>query len=293
MIRNYSNRTARGRLNSDMSERGRYDPRGMLLITAEEQTALESTLARLCIIEVTEGAIDRDKLSAIQRESEKLPLAMASYIHWLRENMEEIKTTFPARFRELRERAANEGFHKKLPEQAAFMGFTLQCVTSFFLEKSIITKDTAAALFAEGWDIFKLLSKQQQQRIEDDNPVQLFFEILSILLIQGQARLDCMPGFDGHSIGSSEQVIGWYDANCIYLMKAAAWHLVQRRCIAENTHFPFSKPTFFKMLANKKIILPGKGGDTTHVMTIDKKSVRVVKIKEGGIYEKLVISVID
>jgi len=107
MIRNYSNRTARGRLNSDMSERGRYDPRGMLLITAEEQTALESTLARLCIIEVTEGAIDRDKLSAIQRESEKLPLAMASYIHWLRENMEEIKTTFPARFRELRERAAN------------------------------------------------------------------------------------------------------------------------------------------------------------------------------------------
>jgi len=140
MIRNYSNRTARGRLNSDMSERGRYDPRGMLLITAEEQTALESTLARLCIIEVTEGAIDRDKLSAIQRESEKLPLAMASYIHWLRENMEEIKTTFPARFRELRERAANEGFHKKLPEQAAFMGFTLQCVTSFFLKKVLSPK---------------------------------------------------------------------------------------------------------------------------------------------------------
>jgi len=207
--------------------------------------------------------------------------------------MEEIKTTFPARFRELRERAASEGFHKKLPEQAAFMGFALQCCTSFFLEKGILYKDTAAALFAEGWETFKLLAKQQQQRIEDDNPIQLFFEILSVLLIQGQARLDCMPGFDGHSIGSSEQVIGWYDANCIYLMKAAAWHLVQRRCISENTHFPFSKATFFKMLANKQIIIPGKGGDTTHVMTIDKKSVRVVKIKEGGIYEKLVISVID
>lgn len=293
MIRNYSNRTARGRLNSDMSERGRYEPRGMLLVTAEELTALESTLARQCIVEVTEGAIDRTKLSAIQKNAEKLPLAMASYVNWILENMEEIKTTFPARFRELRERAANEGFHKKLPEQAAFMGFALQCCTSFFLEKSIINKDTAAALFTEGWETFKLLAKQQQQRIEDDNPIQLFFEILSILLIQGQARLDCMPGFDGHSIGSSEQVIGWYDSSCIYLMKAAAWHLVQRRCISENTHFPFSKATFFKMLANKQIILPGKGGDTSHVMTIDKKSVRVVKIKEGGIYEKLVISVID
>jgi hypothetical protein len=218
---------------------------------------------------------------------------MASYLNWIIENIEEIKNTFPARFRELRERAANEGFHKKLPEQAAFLGFALQSLASFFLEKKIVDKDTAAALFAEGWETFRLLAKQQQQRIEDDNPIQLFFEILSILLIQGQARLDCMPGYNGHSIGSSENVIGWYDANCIYLMKTAAWHLVQRRCIAENTHFPFSKPTFFKMLANKQIILPGKGGDTTHVMTIDKKSVRVLKIKEGGIYEKLVISVID
>jgi hypothetical protein len=293
MIRNYSNRTARGRLNSDMSERGRYEPRGMLLVTAEELTALESTLARQCIVEVTEGAIDRTKLSAIQADVEKLPLAMASYVNWIRENMEEIKTTFPARFRELRERAANEGFHKKLPEQASFLGFALQCCTSFFIEKGILDQDTAAALFAEGWETFKLLAKQQQQRIEDDNPISLFFEIISVILIQGQARLDCMPGYDGHSIGSSEQVIGWYDANCIYLMKAAAWHVVQRRCIAENTHFPFSKATFFKMLVNKEIILPGKGGDTTHVMTIDKKSVRVIKIIKGGVYEKLVISVIE
>ena len=117
MIRGYSNRTARGRLNSDMTERGRYEPRGMMLMTAEEQPTLESTLARVCIIEVNESALDRDKLTMIQKKAELLPWAMTSYINWILENMADIKKKFPERFRELRERAANEGFHKKLTDR--------------------------------------------------------------------------------------------------------------------------------------------------------------------------------
>ena len=293
MIRAYSNRTARGRLNSDMSERGRYEPRGMMLMTAEEQPTLESTLARVCILEVTEGAIDRQKLSALQKESYALPYAMASYINWLRENIAEIKTAFTARFRALRERAASEGFHKKLPEQAAFMGFALETASSFFLEKGVLSENDAKALAAEGWGIFRQLAKQQQQRIEEEDPVALFFEIISVLLLQGQARLECYPGFSGERIGSSEQQIGWYDASHIYLMPTAAWHVVQRRCLSENTHFPFTKSTFFKMLKNRGIIIPGRSGETSSVITIGKKSVRVLKVIDGGMYNKLVSSVSD
>lgn len=290
MIRAYSNRTARGRLNSDMSERGRYEPRGMMLMTAEEQPTLESTLARVCIIEVTEGALDRDKLTMIQKNADTLPFAMASYITWLRENMAEIKEAFPGRFRELRERAATEGFHKKLPEQAAFMGFALETATSFFYEKGALLKDAAGALVAEGWGIFRQLAEKQQQRIKDDDPVALFFEIVSTLLLQGQARLEAYPGYPGDRIGAGEQ-IGWYDSACLYFLPTAIWHMVQRRCIAENTHFPFSKNTFFQMLKNRKIIMPSPSGRSAILVKIGSKPVRVLKIIEGGIYEKAVTSV--
>ena len=47
LIREYSNRTARDRLNADTTEKGRYTPRGMLLITGEELVQLQSTLARV------------------------------------------------------------------------------------------------------------------------------------------------------------------------------------------------------------------------------------------------------
>lgn len=290
MIRAYSNRTARGRLNSDMSERGRYELRGMMLMTAEEQPTLESTLARVCIIEVTDGALNRERLSEVQADAGKLPYAMAAYLNWIRENLSAIKETFPARFRELRARAAAEGFHKKLPEQAAFMGFALETAVSFFCEKGALSQASAAALVAEGWEIFRQLAKQQQQRIEEDDPVALFFDIIATLLLQGQARLECMPNFSGERIGAGEQ-IGWYDASNLYLLPGAVWFLVQRRCISEGTHFPFSKTTFFKMLKNRGIIIPAPSGQSSVLVKIGSKPVRVLKIIDGGIYEKSVTSV--
>ncbi|MFZ2396317.1 MAG: hypothetical protein WAW09_08540 [Smithella sp.] len=290
MIRGYSNRTARGRLNSDMTERGRYEPRGMMLMTAEEQPSLESTLARVCIIEVNEGALDRDMLTAIQKNADFLPYAMAAYIDWIRLNIAEIKEAFPARFRELRDRAATEGFHRKLPEQIAFLSFALETATSFLNEKGALSDHAAAALVSEGWGIFRHLAEKQQQRIKDDDPVALFFEIVSTLLLQSQARLECYPGYSGERIGAGEQ-IGWYDSACLYLLPTAIWHLVQRRCIAENTHFPFSKNVFFGMLKNQKIIMPSSSGQSAILVKIGSKPVRVLKIIEGGIYEKSVTSV--
>jgi hypothetical protein len=290
MIRAYSNRTARGRLNSDMSERGRYEPRGMMLMTAEEQPTLESTLARVCIIEVTDGSIERGPLSEVQAAAGKLPYAMAAYIRWVRENMDAIKETFPGRFRELRAKAAADGFHKKLPEQAAYMGFALETAVSFFCEKGAMTQDSAFALVAEGWDIFRQLAKQQQQRIEEDDPVALFFEIISTLLLQGQARLEPLPGHSGERIGAGEQ-IGWYDASSLFLLPTAIWSMVQRRCISEGTHFPFTKTTFFKMLKNRGIIIPAPSGQSSLLVKIGSKPVRVLKVIDRGVYEKSVTSV--
>jgi len=291
MIRAYSNRTARGRLNSDMSERGRYEPRGMMLMTAEEQPTLESTLARVCIVEVIEGAIDRQKLTAIQKDSNALPYAMASYINWLRENIADIKAAFPARFQALRERAASEGFHKKLPEQVASMGFSLETACSFFLEKGVLSEDDAKALAADGWGIFRQLARRQQQRIEEDNPVSLFFDILSTALIQNHARLDGWPGTASQTIGGGESLIGWYDSDYLYLIPTAIWALVQRQCSMENTHFPFSKNTFWKMLVNRKIISPATDGQSAIFIKMDGKAKRVLKIIDRGVYDKSVTSV--
>jgi len=292
MIRSHSNRTARGRLNPDMSERGRYEPRSMMLMTAEEIPALESTLARVCIVEVAEGAIDLVKLSNVQAESESLPFCMVAYLEWIRENMTDIKQSFPKRFFELRQRAATEGFHKKLPEQAAFMGFALETATAFFQDKGMMSEVEASDLVSEGWRVWRQLAAKQQARIKDDDPVTLFEEILSTLLIQHNARLECLPGHDGGRIGAGNHV-GYYDASYLYLMPTALWNAMQKFCISENTHFPFSKHTFFQMLKNRKIIQTPASGETSILLKVDGKPVRVLKVIDRGIYVKTVTSVTD
>jgi len=56
----------------------------------------------------------------------------------------------------------------------------------------------------------------------------------------------------------------------------------------ENTHFPFSKSSFFSMLKTRKIIMPGPDGNTV-VQRIKGKTHRVLKIIDAGMFQKTVI----
>jgi hypothetical protein len=290
LIRGYSNRTARGRLNPDMTERGRYEPRGMLLLTAEELPTLESTLARVAVTEFGERSINKESLTEAQGKAPLLAQAMALYIGWVKENMAAIVSAFPERFQILRTRAASEGSHRKLPEQAAFLGFALETAVNFFTEKKILSDSQAKELVDEGWSIFGSLAARQQQRIKDDDPIQLFTDVIQTLLVQHNARLDCTSVTDSVSIGAGDR-IGWYDSSCLYLIPTAVWHALQRFCVQEATYFPFGRNTFFSMLKKRRILAPAADGSNTVTTWIAGKTVRVLKIIDQEVYQKTVSSV--
>ena len=292
MIRSYSNRTGRARLNSDMTERGRYQPRGLAIFTAEELPTLESTLARLCVVQVEDGDVDRDKLTALQEEAEFLPWTMAFYISWLKRNFDTIIPAFPTRFRELRQAAAEAGSHRKLPEAVAFLAFALELATSFFLEYGIIDANAARRLNDEGWEVFRALSQRQQQRIQDDNPVDRFFDVIQTLLLQHKARLEPLPTCEAIALGAGDR-IGYFDQEAVYLLPVATWQAVQAFSQKESGHFPLGKHSFFSMLRSKGIIQSSPRGDNTVFLKIGGKAIRVLKIIDGGVYRKTVTSVTD
>jgi hypothetical protein len=286
LIRGYSNRTARARLNADMTERGRYEPRGMMLMTAEELPSLESTLARVCVVSVEEDDIDRERLTALQENRSLLPHAMAAYITWVKENMGAMVEAFPGQFQDLRQMAMAQGVHRKLPEQAAFMRFALETALSFFQDNGMVTDSEARDMSAQGWDIFRQLAAKQQQRIEEDNPVDRFFDIIATLLHQHNARLEPLPSCDAAPIGAGDR-LGLFDERALYLIPPAAWHAVQTFCQKEGSHFPFTRNAFFHMLQSKKIIVPSVDGKSTQVMKLKGKPIRVLKIVEGGSFAKI------
>lgn len=285
LIRSYSNRTARGRLNTDLSEKGHYEPRGLCIMTAEELPVLESTLARLAIVTVDDGAINRAKLSALQEKSDLLRYAMAAYIRWLKKNMEEIVSDFPGLFQDFRAAAATESVHKKLPEQVAFLAYGLHIATRFFRDCGIINDDESVTINDEGWQTFIHLSERQQQRITDENPVDKFFDILQTLIIQHNAKLEPLPPHNAETIGAGDR-LGFFDESCLYLIPVAAWHAVLTFISKEGGHFSLGKHAFLSMLRSKGILEPAPNGENAVFQKIDGKTARLWKITDRLIYRK-------
>lgn len=285
LIRSYSNRTGRGRLNADTTDKGRYEPRGMLLITGEELVTLQSTLARLMVINISEGDIDKNRLTEIQQKTHLLPHAMASFVIWVKDHIQDIQVTFKAKFPELRAKAYKDGIHKKLPEQVAFLQFALETVISWIVDKGVMTKDEAAKLSREGWNIFLELCTEQSQRILREDPIEKFFEILRTLITQNKVKIKNKNTLtENTDNGHSVEFIGYYDDDYFYFLGQAVWHTLQKYCLAEGIHFPFKKDTFYQMLKDKKI-LTTRDNQTATPVYLEGKTRRVLMIAKKFLYE--------
>jgi hypothetical protein len=277
-IRSFANRTGRARLKSDASEMVRTFPRGLLLATGEECPSLQSTLARILLIEFSPKDIDRERLTILQNEAHRLPHAMTSYLLWIKENMEAVTGAFPERFRALRSQATTDGNHGRLAEITAFLMFGLEIFANWLSDKKIFTESEARERIAEGWNIFQSLAAAQNRRIAGDDPISGFFEIMGTLVYQHRARLDPCH-HEGTPLGAGDR-IGFYDSTRLYLQFNAAWNASMTFLSKEGGHFPFSKNTLLYMLKQRGSIVLARNGDATKPKSISGESFRVVEIQD-------------
>ncbi len=279
IIRSYSNRTGRGRLNYDSTDKGRYEPRGMLLVTGEELVRLQSTIARLMILELCKGDIFFDRLTTLQQQAGLLPNAITSYVSWVIENMSDIKSTFKDQFPKLRQKI-HGNIHAKLPEQCAFLQFSINTVLSWMIDKNILTDSEASALSAEAWDIFINLSHVQSRRIQSEDPIKNFVDIFTVMIEQGKIKIEDKCGTSSSKIigGIEGDLIGWHDELYFYLIPKALWHALQGYCLREGTHYPVSERTFSYMLQKQGFIAEAGKESASKPVKISGDLKRVIKI---------------
>lgn len=287
VIRSFANRSSRARGNPDITLQESKPPRGLLYISAELLPTVESIITRIVTIEFTRETIDLKKLSRLQADAHLLPYAMHAYLLWIRDNMQDVQASFREQFIPLRDRSVSEGCDSRIAEHTAFQMFALQTALTFFQHKGIINDEAAEAYTKEAWDVFRALAKRQEMHVADDDAIELFFDILVTLLIQGQARLEPHPNHVADRIGAGEQ-IGWFDGHALYLLPAAAWGMVQAYYKKANAHFPItSYSTFFSMMKNRKIVQVGTDGKTTVKANIaGKRNLRILKVIDPDYVEK-------
>lgn len=278
IIRDVGNRTGRGRLNPDSSVKPLPIPRGMILITGEELPALQSTLSRVVTIELSHGDIDPQRLTAAQEKAALFPYCMTSYLLWLKDHITAIRENFSATFQELRSRAGVENKSRKIPEHVAYVQFAWRTFLSWAGERATVDP----ALEPLGFDIFQRVTERHAKRVEAEDPMKSFFEIIGGLLTQGKLRLDHIDaGYEGGRIGGDAgELVGYHDSQFYYFLPGPLWHAVQTYLRLEGGHFPFSKSTLYDVL-QRRGILETRGGKRIFTHRVGGRSQGVLKLRRG------------
>ncbi len=288
LIREFSNRTERARLNSDSTEKPRYSPRGMLLVTGEELLSLQGTLVRACVIEIKKGDIDKKKLGVLQAQSYLLPHAMSSFIHWLRHTgIENIQSEFKKTFLNFRAGASNEHIHPKLTEQVAFLQFSLVNILDWLLDKGVVSESQARELKDEGWKVFCELALEHDRRIRAEDPVGKFIDILGSLIIQRKVRIENKEDSSAAIGGSAEEraeLVGFFDEFFLYLLPTPIWNAVQKYLSSSNEYFPTSKNTLFNILMRRKLV-ETHNGDYRLSLRVGEQVHKVIKLRRGVVLQ--------
>lgn len=209
IVRDLGNRTGRGRLNPDSTEKPIPSPRGLILITGEELPGLQSTLSRLVAVEFSQGDIDPANLTKLQAKASLLPHVMASYILWIRSRIESMQTDFDRVFSDLRGKVSIENKSRKIPEHVAYLQFAWDLFLTWTEETTGINKNMKTLASENAWLAFMRVAGRHAERIEGEDPVKLFFEIIGALLTQGKLRIDHKDGgYSGRIGGNSGEEIG-------------------------------------------------------------------------------------
>jgi hypothetical protein len=192
MIRIYSNRNSRKRQNVDMSNKITFDPRGMLIITGEDSTEIESSVARLLELDIKRSDIDIKKLSLLQKKAHLFPHAMSSFINYLIPRIQSSDKVFEKRFEEIRGdliKNCTEDIHKRHIEQGAFLITMSEILMNFMQNKGILTKKDGEFFCDVISKIFNLSRKREFQTLKEMSEIDIFFDTVKTMIEQGKIYL--------------------------------------------------------------------------------------------------------
>lgn len=292
VLRNIGNRTGKGRLRADLTQRPVRAPRGLTLSTGEDHPATRSIIARLVLVHVDRDTLDLGAIARLQTSGDRLRHAMRAYLGWLQPQIPTLERILPTEHAAL---VANDfsartlGPHLRASGGVATLYQGLDLFLQFAQSLGVVTEDCARARLAEAADVLRSLARRQGELLQDNDPAARFVQVLTTLL--GQRKV-CLRHRKGElpSMGGGDELLGWFDRSFGYLLPDAVQRAVKlfQRDIGEGGEG--STARLYETLIKRGIILPGPGGKPTTQLRFDQGRERVLVLpldvlhgQDGGV----------
>jgi hypothetical protein len=269
VFRAVGNQAGRGRLDSAAKLRETKPPRALILSTGEDIPKGHSVRARLLVMEVAKGVIDKRDLTACQTHAlgGLYVQSMASFIQWIARDYEKIRAAFLGRVSELRAEAMQNPAHARTPEIVA----NLQAAFEFFLDFGVscgaVGHEERDRFACDCWAALRETAVAQAKHQTATEPTARFLDLLRACLTSGLAHLQtttagrperspesCGWHLDNENWKSQGDCIGWVDGGAIYLEPTSVYRVIQVMARDMNEPLAISEQILKKRLSEKGLL---------------------------------------
>lgn len=292
LLRGQGNQSGRQRLKADSSFRSSFSPRGLIMSSGEDVPEGKSLGARLLIIRVEPGDIDREMLSRLQNFCAEGVFARATggFVRWISSQASTLRPTLRDRFGELR--GATTGGHNRTPENAANAILGVEQFVRYAQNIGAITEDEASTHLRNARDVISGLSREQTAHIQSEDQATRYIDYLGAALRMGRAHLVESAGerqpehapvlgwIEGdHGLRPGGDRIGWVDGGSAFIDQRAALSVVQRIARESSDHISFRQKALNRELRNAGFIKSADAGRNLLLKTLGGRRLTVLHLE--------------
>ena len=237
---------------------------GLAVVTAEHiQLSVQSTLARLLILELDRNSVDVAKLSYFQNNHGIYRNFIQHFIQYVASlGVDKYCKHLAQRFLQERNTLRSELLEKDVPvdnranDMVTWPWISFGEFLNYAQKAEAITSEQFTDYKEEARAVFLNLMEQQAERVADLAPVRQFFRGLQVLLDTKEARIgELQARNSGYAVADSREAIGFSKKDCIYLKNGVAIQAVASYYRRFGKDFTISEPVLRKALADNGYII--------------------------------------
>lgn len=269
---------------------------GLVVVTAEQvHLHVQSTLARLLILEMNRKSVDVGKLTYFQDHHDIYRNFIEDYIEYIAtEGVGRYCDRLAQRFLQERNTLRNELLIKNVPvdnrtsDMCTWLWISFSEFLAYAQEVEAITQEALENLSKEAQIVFLSLMEQQAERVAELNPVKQFFRGLQVLLDTKEATLgELQARNSGYAVADSKAAIGFSKKGCVYLKNGVALQAVVSYYRQNGKEFTVSESALRKALADSGYLIPYDKKSYIHRLYTNHETYQCIKFSGSKFTELL------
>lgn len=285
VFRAIGNRSPRRRMRADLTARPARPPRGLVISTGEDVPTEESIVARLLLVPVRKGDIDKPRLTELQHNQHRLGHAMRAFIEWLIPRFDALKVWLPARFRARRSEFQHAGDHLRAGAAAAHLAVAGDVLARFAFDLGVLDAEGVQDFMARAGESLASLIDDQGSRQEESDPVRRFLSWLMDLEAQRSIRIESTTGCSSGS--GLDTIVGWQDATHLFLLQSPSLAAVNAAMKQAGEAMTVSSRSLWQRMHEAGVLVKEEKGGYTTKRTFGGRTVRVVRLRKDKVAEML------